>query len=105
MGKNVVEASLREAGEQASRRTSLLALGMAVLAAGASHGGVTEARNKGKDCKKKEKQRCQSDVAACRATLAPFCAGDPTTCIILGACCDTCSSNGFLTCLMAATRT
>ncbi len=93
----------RLAAEGISRRRSLITLGSAAIVATVTRPSASEAKKKGPDCKKKEKQRCASDAAACRATLAPFCAGDPTTCIILGACCDTCSSNGFLTCLIAAT--
>jgi hypothetical protein len=76
---------------------------MAVLAAGASHSGVTEARNKGKDCKKKEKQRCQSDVAGCKTTILTLCdpPGSPV-CIALENCCDQCSSNGFISCALVA---
>jgi hypothetical protein len=104
MSTSAIDVVARAAAETASRRKSILAMGMAVLAAGAANAGVTEAKKKkGKDCKKKEKQRCANDAAACKVSLAPVCQGaDPADCIALQNCCDSCSSNEFLTCLILA---
>jgi hypothetical protein len=97
-----VDASAREAVDRATRRKSLLAMGMAVLAAGAANTGVTEAKKKkGKDCKKKEKQRCSKDAAACRPQVAAICQLEPAECLAAQNCCDECSANGVLTCILA----
>jgi hypothetical protein len=102
MSPSAVDVVAREAAERASRRKSILAVGMAVLAAGAANAGVTEAKKKkGKDCKKKEKQRCANDAAACKPVVAAECGmADPAECLALQNCCDQCSANGFLTCLI-----
>jgi len=64
---------------------------------------VTSARTKqGKKCRQKEAQRCSADASVCRAQVITLCGGDPE-CIALGSpCCDTCSADGVLTCLLAA---
>jgi hypothetical protein len=85
-----------------SRRASLLTLGGAALAASVTNAGVSEAKKKGKDCKKKEKQRCSNDAAACINTFLAVCELTPPECAALQACCDECSSDGVLTCLLAA---
>jgi len=87
------------ANDQASRRKSVLALGMALLAAGAASTGVTEAK-KSKGCQAKQAERCSNDAAACRSQVAAFCSGggDQATCLAVQNCCDACSADGFLTC-------
>ena len=92
----------QEAIAQASRRMSLLALGMSVLAATTVRPGVTDAKKKGKDCKKKEKQRCSNDTAACKASAATICQQVPSElCAALQACCDQCTATGFAQCAIA----
>jgi hypothetical protein len=105
MNTNAFDAITRRAAEGISRRRSLLTLGGAALAATIATPKLSEAKKKkGKDCKKKEKQRCSKDAAACKATIQPLCdPGDPATCLILQNCCEECSANGFLTCLILAT--
>ena len=100
---SAIDASARDAVERASRRKSLLAMGLAVLAAKAATTGVTEAKKKGPDCKKKEKQRCSKDAAACRPQVAAICELEPAQCLAAQNCCDECSANGVLTCILAVT--
>lgn len=87
------------ADEQSTRRKSLLALGMAVLAVGAAGTGVTDAKNR-KGCKAKQTQRCNNDAAACRSKVAAFCTGvgDQAACLAVQNCCDAFSADGFLNC-------
>jgi hypothetical protein len=89
-----------------SRRSSLLSLGGAALAATMAAPVVGEAKkkkksgNKGKD---KEKKRCSKDAAACKNTVQPLCdPADPAACLIIQNCCEECSANGFLECLILA---
>jgi hypothetical protein len=105
MSMSAFDAFTREAAAGVSRRGSLLTLGGAALAAGVTNAGVSEAKKKkGKVCKKKEKQRCNNDAAACKTTLQPLCdPGDPAACLQAQACCEECSADGILTCLLAAT--
>lgn len=104
MSTRAFDAFTRGAADAASRRNALLALGGAVLAASlvAPEAGVAK-KKKGKDCKKKEKQRCSNDAAACKPTLLSICMLTPQECALAAACCDECSANGFLTCLLAVT--
>lgn len=85
-----------------TRRRSALALGGGILAARGVFPGVGAARKKkGKSCKKQETQRCNTDAAACKNTVALGCdPGDPTNCAAEKTCCDSCSANGFITCLL-----
>jgi hypothetical protein len=104
MSTSAFETLTRQAADAVSRRSSLLTLGGAAVAAGVTNTGVSDAKKKkGKDCKKKEKQRCNNDAAACKATIQPLCdPGDPASCLEAQACCEECSADGFLTCLLAA---
>jgi hypothetical protein len=73
-------------------------------AAHANSAGVSGAKKKnGKDCKKKERQRCSSDAAACKAFVPVACEGSADCIIAATLCCEECSADGFLTCLLAAT--
>ena len=94
------DAVARRAAESVSRRASLLTLGGAALAATAAAPGVSLAK-KGKKCgkktKKQEQKRCKRDAAACRKAIQ--CEGEePSPCIRLRACCETCSAGGFAEC-------
>ena len=62
---------------------------------------VTSTRKKqGKKCRQQEAQRCSADAAACRTQVLAIC-GDNAECIAGGnLCCDTCSADGLLTCLL-----
>jgi hypothetical protein len=104
MSTSAFDAVTRTAAAGVSRRRSLLTLGGAALAAGVTNAGVSEAKKKkGKDCKKKEKQRCTNDAAACKTSIQPLCdPGDPAGCLQAQACCEECSADGFLTCLLIA---
>jgi hypothetical protein len=60
-------------------------------------------KKKGQDRKNKEKQRCSKDAAACKATVQTLCEpSDPATCLIIQNCCEECSANGFVECLILA---
>jgi hypothetical protein len=87
-----------------SRRISLARLGVALATAAVVVAGKVEAKKKkksGNACQKKERQRCSKDAAACRNTVQLGCApSDPTNCAEEQACCDACTANGFLTCLL-----
>jgi hypothetical protein len=90
----------------ARERGSLRALGGTTLAETATTAGVSAAKKKkkkGKDCKKKEKQRCNNDAAACKPTLAAICGLTPAECFAAQLCCNECSADRFLTCLLAVT--
>ncbi|MDQ2652253.1 MAG: hypothetical protein M3Z20_04325 [Chloroflexota bacterium] len=98
------DVAVRGTSDGVSRRKSLLALGMAVLAANAANTDVTEAKKKkGKTCKKKEKQRCRKDAATCKPQVAAICGLGPAQCLAAQNCCDECAANGFLTCLIGVT--
>ena len=97
-------AFTRRAARTVSRRASLLSLGGAALAT-ATRTDSAAKRKSGNTCKKKEKQRCSNDAAACRNTVQLGCdPGDPTNCAAEQDCCDNCSANGFLTCLLLVNR-
>jgi hypothetical protein len=103
MNSQVLESVTRRAAAAVSRRSSLVTLGGTALAASLAMPGVSEAKKKkGKDCKKKEKQRCSNDTADCIATLQATPSCDATCVALLTPCCETCSANGFLTCFLAA---
>jgi hypothetical protein len=104
MSTSAFDALTREAAVGVSRRGSLLTMGAAALAASMANAGVSEAKKKkGKDSKKKEKQRCSKDAAACKPTLASICELTPAECAAAQTCCDECSADGFLTCLLIIT--
>jgi hypothetical protein len=94
----------RRPAEGVSRRTSLLTIGGAALAATSAvaamaHPGVSAAKKKSSDkCKKNEQQRCANDAAACRSTQLAYCEGNTDCAALLNPCCDACSVNGFFTC-------
>ncbi len=89
-----------------TRRRSALALGGAILAGHGAFPSVGTARKKkSKSCKKQENQRCTTDAAACKNTVALGCdPGDPTNCAAEKTCCDSCSANGFISCLLLLNR-
>lgn len=65
--------------------------------------GVSDARKQpGKKCRKRERQRCNNDAAACKAQLPAACDNDPECVVAVTPCCETCSADGFLICLNAA---
>jgi hypothetical protein len=101
-----LNAFTRNAASATSRRASLRSLGGAALAANAATRDVSGAKKKSGDkCKKKEKQRCSNDAAACKNTVALGCDPmDPTNCAAEKECCDTCSANAFITCLLLISR-
>jgi hypothetical protein len=102
MNSQALETATRRAAAAVSRRSSFLTLGGAALAATMARPDIGEAKKKGKNCKKKEKQRCNNDTDACISTLTTACMGDATCIAELTPCCETCSANGFLTCFIAA---
>jgi hypothetical protein len=102
MGAFALDDVAREAVAMPSQRKSLLALGAAMLAAGTSNAGLSEARKKGKSSKKRNRKRCKKDAAACKTTIqVALCPdADPALCITAQKCCDTCSVNGVMVCLI-----
>jgi hypothetical protein len=103
MSTHAFDAVTRRAAAGRSRRRSLLTLSGAALAATIATPARSEAKQrKGPDCKQKEKQRCNSDAAACKATVNAICELEPAQCAAMLACCETCSARGFLTCFAAA---
>jgi hypothetical protein len=103
MSTHAFDTITQRAAVGLSRRSSLLTLGGAALAATIAAPDLSEAKKKkGPDCKKKEKQRCNSDAAACKSTINAICELEPAQCAAVLACCDTCSAAGFLTCFAAA---
>jgi hypothetical protein len=104
MAARAIDTVMRDVAAGVSRRTSLLTLGGAALAAAVAKPDVSEAKKKksGDKCKKKEKQRCSNDAATCRLLLPGGCQGDPDCIALLTPCCDSCSSSKFLSCFLAA---
>jgi ribonuclease HI len=102
MNTLALEDLSRRAVAGISRRRSLVALGGAALGAALTRPGAGEAKKKGNKCKDKEKKRCSNDVASCKAAIQALqCPKvDASLCAALQACCDSCSANGFLVCLL-----
>ncbi|MDQ2653141.1 MAG: hypothetical protein M3Z20_08855 [Chloroflexota bacterium] len=81
---------------------------LATLVAPASRfSGRARARGKkkGSDCGKRAQQRCSNDVETCRAMYMSRCKDAPEYCLTIAACCDTCSADGMLTCLLKLQET
>lgn len=85
-----------------TRRKSALVLGSAILVGSGAFPSIGAARKKkSKSCKKQENRRCSTDAAACKNTVALGCSPDDlTNCAAEKTCCDSCSANGFITCLL-----
>lgn len=96
------DAVTRRAAEGISRRHSLLALGGVAAGAVLARPVTGEAKKKkNKKCKKKEKRRCKADAAACKVSVQATCQ-PPTApeCLVFLSCCDTCSADGFISCMI-----
>jgi hypothetical protein len=103
MSTQMFDALARRAAAGLSRRRSLFTLGGAALAATIAIPELGQAKKKkGKDCKKKEKQRCNNDAADCISTLQATGDCDAVCLALLTPCCEECSANGFLICFLAA---
>jgi hypothetical protein len=59
-------------------------------------------KKKGKQCGTKEQQRCTTDAAACRPLVLAVCGNNEECVADALPCCDTCSADGFVTCLLLA---
>ena len=84
-----------------SRRT---VLAMLLAGSGGLAGrGPGEARKgrMGPDCGKQARKRCTADAAQCRKLYLPSCQLEPAQCEAAATCCDTCSADGLLRCLLA----
>jgi hypothetical protein len=102
MTEQAFDAFTRSVGHVATRRSSLLALGGAALAAGFVTQVGTEAKQKpAKKIKKKNKKKCNQEIAECR-TLVLAADADPATEAAILACCENCFAGDFLTCFLAA---
>jgi hypothetical protein len=87
------------ARQAASRRSSLLALGGAALAAAVSE--PTRAKQK---TKKQVRKKCRRQVAPCRSFFAGVCFGDPDCEAALFPCCDylaQCDSGSMFECIFS----
>lgn len=114
MTTQTIDALAHHAARLSPRR-SFLTLGGAVLVAAAvaavepvsaRKNKNNKKKNRGKgnagDCGKREQQRCSADAEACKVTVQPLCNDlSAAECIAIRACCDACSAEGFLTCLVA----
>jgi hypothetical protein len=104
MRTQVLDIITRRAARQVTRRHSLLTLGGAALAATAiaQPERASARKKKGKNCGKKEQQRCANDTEACRLTVLLNC-GQPGGCGDAARCCEACTATGFATCALTAT--
>lgn len=103
MNSTAFDTLTRTSAQGVSRRTSFLAIGSAALAATLATGGSSAAKNKknGNKGADKKKKRCNKDAAACKDTLQPLCTPEnQVECLKLQQCCEECSANGFLECLI-----
>jgi hypothetical protein len=102
MRTHVLNLLTRRAASQVTRRHSLLTLGGAALSATAiaQPEPASARKKKGKDCGKKEQQRCARDAEACRLTVLLNCT-QPGECGEAARCCDECTATGFATCALA----
>ena len=83
-----------------SRRTTFATLLAATGGLTALAGGEAKRKHGGQGCGKKARQRCNADAATCRTRILGDCVDDPATCQASAACCDRCSADGLLTCLL-----
>jgi hypothetical protein len=101
MSHQTFDAFTRTVGQAATRRSSILALGGAALAAGmATQVGTEAKKNPVKKVKKKNKKKCAEESAECRTLVASL-DNDPELEAQFLACCDNCFAGDFLTCLLA----
>jgi len=103
MRTHVLDTIARRASLAVSRRQSLLTLGSAALATAAiAPPEPAAAKKQGKDCQKKERQRCANDTEACRLTVLLNCE-PPGQCGAAARCCEACTATGFANCVIQAT--
>ena len=95
MGIQIIDLITRSTVAGAHRRQ---ALRVPAAAAGAPVAHAA-ARKSGKKCQQKERQRCTNDTGACRLTITANC-GSPGTCGAALLCCESCSSAGFVECVL-----
>jgi hypothetical protein len=102
-----IHARLAPRAAVVTRRGSLCALGSAALTAmiGAlpdRAAGKKKRKGKGTSCQERERQRCTSDVDACKATVLAYCP-EQGTCDDSLICCEACTATGFLRCFLGGT--
>jgi hypothetical protein len=105
MSHQTFDAFTRTVGQAATRRSSILALGGAALAAGMATQVGTEAKKKPvKKVKKKNAAKCAEEIAECKAIITALTASAPDPAIRAAAlaCCDNCFAGDFMTCLIPA---
>jgi hypothetical protein len=113
MRDSMFDAVSRSAGEAVTRRSSLLTLGGAALAAvlAAPVVGVAGKSNKNKNKDKQQKQKvqkqarklCQKQVGECKAFLAESCEAGASCAVVIEVCCPllgSCQNGAFWTCLV-----
>lgn len=98
MDSNHFDALARTASS--SRRSAVTAMLAAAGSLAVLTTGEAKKKKKGQDCGKKERQRCAADAATCRTLILGQCQSDPATCQAQAACCDACSADGLLRCLL-----
>jgi hypothetical protein len=119
MIENTFDSISRRAAAAITRRTSLMTMGAAGLAAlSRATTGDAKKNKKGKKADKKAKKECQAELAACTteatrcaaqveqctAVFAAVCGGDPA-CDDQIACCSklaSCDVNAFFACLVVS---
>jgi hypothetical protein len=113
MSELAFDAFSRRAGEAVSRRSSLVTLGSAVLAAmvampGSGVAGKSgKSKNKNKSKKQAKKQSlklCQQQVGQCQTFIKAECQGNGCGTVV-AVCCPllgTCQNEAFFTCLVDA---
>jgi hypothetical protein len=101
MDSNHFDALTRIASS--SRRITLA--GMLAAAGGLATLTTGEAKQKGQDCGKKARQRCNADAETCRTLILSQCQAEPASCQAQAACCAACSADGLLNCVLALQTT
>lgn len=109
MTETTIALLTRELARPASRRASLLAIGVPGLAAIAGHAPAAEGKKRKKRKKDKEKT-CKRQVGQCNGFFGPLCQeeGAPEDCVEqTTACCELlgdCQADAFIDCLITLIR-
>jgi hypothetical protein len=99
MDSNHFDALARVASS--SRRSTVAAMLATAGGLAALTTGEARRKKKSQNCGKKERKRCKADTESCRAAVLADCGGSPTYCEARANCCEECSADGMLTCLLA----
>jgi hypothetical protein len=102
MNRQALESMTRRATAAVTRRSSLLTLGGAALAATMARPDVGEAKKGGQSCGKKQKKKCQAVETQCNAFGTPLCNGNATCLAQVALCCQQCFADAFFACIESA---